>query len=233
LDRSARIGQGALRQRLLRQAATDFRFLLSRNYPRKSALDFVGNRYQLSSAERNILYRAVFTRQVSQARRAKIVRVSDIRGQRLIVDGYNCIITLENAMKGALLVLADDGFVRDTGGIFRRFRQSKQTKEAWSLMARVFRRHGPLCVNILLDAPYARSGQLASSMNRWMSEDRVPGQAKTVQGTEKALASIAGIKISADSIIIDNSDKVFDLAGHIIRYILKRPLIRLDVLSSR
>ena len=158
-------------------------------------------------------------------RRSKTVRIGEITGERLVVDGYNCLITMENAMKGTPVVLADDGFVRDIGLVFRRFRQSERTKKAWSLIARILHRYPPLSVLMWLDAPYARSGELASSINRWMREDSIKGQACTLTRNERAIAAMDGIKVSADSIIIDNADRVFDLSGHIIRRILKkRPL---------
>ena len=212
---------------LLRPAATDFRFLLSRKYPRKSALNFVGNHYQLSSVERNLLYRSVFTRAVARKRRAKTVRIGELAGRKLVIDGYNCLITLENALKEKALVLADDGFVRDTGLVFRGFRQSALTRKAWFLVTSVLKRYRPSFVHVMLDEPYARSGELAVLVNRWMAEEGVHGHAETTRNTERQIAAMEGIKATADSNIIDHADMVFDMAGHVIRYILKKRLIRM------
>jgi len=216
----------SIRRDLLRPAAVDFRFLLSRSYPRKSALNFVGNRYQLDFVERNVLYRGVFSREISRKRRSITVRIGELQGERLVIDGYNCIITLENAMKGTPVVLADDGFVRDTGLVFRRFRASERTRKAWSLVSRVLGRYPPSSTLLLLDAPYAKSGELSSSINRWMEADGIKGLARTVTRNETAVAAMEGIKASADSVIIDHVDRVFDLSGHIIRRILRKKVIR-------
>ena len=215
-----------IRDKILKKAAVDFRFLLSRGYPRGSALGFVGNHYQLSSLERNILFRAVFTRRVAAHRRSKLVKIGEITGQRLVIDGYNCIITLENALKGIPLVAADDGFVRDMGLVFRRFRQSERTKQAWGLISKVFSHYPPSSVYILLDAPYSGSGRLGATLNRWMAEAKIRGRATTAMRNEKAIGAMEGIKVSADSVIIDYSDRVFDLAGHIIRRLLKKRPMR-------
>ncbi|MBW2350322.1 MAG: DUF434 domain-containing protein, partial [Deltaproteobacteria bacterium] len=118
----------AFRKDLLRPAALDFRFLLSRGYPRKSALLFVGNHFQLHQGERDLLYRGVFTRKQSMARCAKIVRVGTIKGEKLAIDGHNILITLESAIKRRPLLLADDNFVRDISRIFRRFRPTDRTR---------------------------------------------------------------------------------------------------------
>ncbi len=216
----------SIRVRLLNTAAVDFRFLLSRNYPRKSALNFVGNRYQLDSMERNLLFRGVFTRRVAAERRSKMVRVGEIRGNRVVIDTYNCLITLENALRGLPVVLADDGFVRDAGLVFRGFRPSGRTRIAWGYISSVLKRYPPSFTLLLLDAPYAGSGDLSATLNKWMKEDGLAGRASTTAKNEKEIAAMEGIKISADSVVLDFSDRVFDLAGHIIRRIIrKKPLM--------
>ncbi len=216
-----------IRMELLRPAARDYRFLLARNYSRKSALTFVGNHYQLSSTERNILYRSVFPRAVAKMRRAKMVSADGLKGRILLVDGHNCLITLENAMRGIPVVLADDGFIRDAGLVFRGFKQSGRTRHAWLLISEFLKYYRPKHIYVLLDAPYSGSGRLASSMNVWLSEAGLKGEALTLKRPEREIAAMKGVKISADSIIIDHADTVFDLAGHIIRYKLRRQSIKI------
>ncbi len=226
MENSSRKKAESLRHDLLRLAAVDFRFLQSRSYPRKSALNFVGNRYQLDSVERNLLYRGIFSREISRKRRSIAVSTGELKGERLIIDGYNCLITLENAMKGTPVVLADDGFVRDTGLVFRKFRASELTRRVWSLVSGLLGRYPPSFTLLLLDAPYAKSGELCASINRWMETDGIEGRARTVTRNETAIAAMDGIKASADSVIIDHADRVFDLSGHIIRRILRKKVIR-------
>ncbi|RPJ04542.1 MAG: DUF434 domain-containing protein, partial [Deltaproteobacteria bacterium] len=45
----------------LRKAAEDFHYLLNRGYPRKAALELVGNRYCLVYDQRHLLHRGVFS----------------------------------------------------------------------------------------------------------------------------------------------------------------------------
>ena len=205
----------------LKAAEVDLRFLLRRNYQRDSALSFVGNHYQLGALERNLLYRGVFTRETAKKRRSKTVNVRRLEGAPLIVDGYNCFITLENCLDGQPMIYADDGFVRDARRVFRSYRPSQKTLHAWSLIARVLRRHPPSFILVLLDAPYSGSGKFASNINRWLKAEDLSGNARTETRNESFVASIQGIKASADSVIIDKSDRVFDLAGYIIKKILK------------
>ncbi|MEA1991703.1 MAG: DUF434 domain-containing protein [Thermodesulfobacteriota bacterium] len=207
----------ALRKDLLRPAARDFRFLLSRGYPRKSALLFVGNHFQLHQGERDLLYRGVFTREQSMARCAKIVRVGAIKGERLIIDGHNVLITLESAIKRRPLLLADDNFVRDISRIFRRFRPTDRTKAAWTFVEGLLSDYQPCHVTVLLDAPLPKSGELAARIRQWMKHAKIKGDVTTATRPESSLLALEGIKASADSVIIDRSTRVFDLAGHIIR----------------
>lgn len=205
------------RKNLLRSAARDFRFLLGRGYPRKSALSFVGNHFQLHQGERDLLYRGVFTRKQSIVRRAKMVCVKEIKGEKLIIDGHNVLITLESAIKRRPLLLANDNFVRDISRIFRRFRPTDRTKAAWALVEGLLSDYPPYYVTVLLDAPLPKSGELAARIRQWMKYSKIKGDVTTAARPESSLLALEGIKASADSVIIDRSTKVFDLAGHIIR----------------
>ncbi|PXF56230.1 MAG: hypothetical protein C4B58_14205 [Deltaproteobacteria bacterium] len=207
----------ALRKDLLRPAARDFRFLLNSGYPRKSALLFVGNHFQLHQGERDLLYRGVFTKEQSMARCAKIVRVGAIKGEKLIIDGHNILITLESAIKGRSVLLADDNFVRDISRIFRSFRPTERTKAAWTLVEGLLSDYPPCHVTVLLDAPLPKSGELAARIRQWMKHAKIKGDITTAARPESSLLALEGIKASADSVIIDRSTRVFDLAGHIIR----------------
>ncbi|MFO8240142.1 MAG: DUF434 domain-containing protein [Dissulfuribacterales bacterium] len=207
----------AFRKELLKPAAQDFRFLLSRGYPRKSALLFVGNHFQLHQGERDLLYRGVFTRKQSTSRCAKIVQVKTIKGEKLIIDGHNVFITLESAIKRRPVLLADDNFVRDISRIFRRFRPTYHTKAAWALIEGLLSDYPPYHVTVLLDAPLPKSGELGVRIRQWMKCAKIKGDVTTATKPESSLLALDGIKASADSVIIDRSTRVFDLAGHIIR----------------
>src|SRR4030042_200150 len=79
----------------LQKAAQDFRYLLNRGYPRKAALELVGNRYQLISENRHLLHRGVFSVRDSKRRLRKKIPLKIIKNRNLAIDGYNVIITIE------------------------------------------------------------------------------------------------------------------------------------------
>ncbi len=218
-----------IRTDLCASAAQDYRYLLSRAYPAKSALEFVGNHFQLRREERDFLFRAVCSPEKARTRRAKTVPVQDMRGCRLVVDGYNCLITLESALRGRSLIIGDDGFVRDVARVFRKFRPTEHTKQAYRLMESLLSCYPPDEALIFLDAKMSASGELASRINRWGAEGQMHIRCITVQCAEKRLATLKGIKASADSVIIDGADRVFDLAGYIIINRLRSDPLRLVV----
>ncbi len=198
-------------------AAQEIRFLIRRGYPRDSALNFTANHHQLSKAERELLFRGVFGREKARARKKKKVLARRLKGEVLLVDGYNVIITLESGMSGRPLVLGDDGFVRDISRVFRGFRATELTKRAWREINSFLKAHRPCRTEVMLDAPMSRSGLLASRITRWLNGAGLEGEAVTVRSPERRMLASEGIKAGADSVVLDRADRVFDLAGHILR----------------
>ncbi len=217
-----------LREDLYLPAARDLRFLLSRGYPRESALKFVGDHYQLHQRERDLLYRGVYPLDVASSRKRKMITPSALKGRRLVVDGYNVLITLESALKNKDLLLADDGFTRDVSRVFRGFRPTALTKHVWTTVLTFLKDYPPKETIVLLDSPISKSGELALRICRWFAETHLNGKALTTPCTEREMLKIPGIYASADSFIIEKAEWIFDLAGHLIRRRLRLSPIRLS-----
>ena len=204
-----------LRTENIQAAAMDFRFLLSRGYPRKPCLDLVGNRYQLTSDQRNLLHRGVFSENDSRSRKKKQVPFSWVSGQKLAIDGYNVLITVEAGLCGRPLVLADDGFIRDISGLSGNFRRTKTTEKALTLILDELKRSKQIL--FLFDTPISKSGELAEEVRRRLNEACLPGDAQAVKVPEHILIGFPGIVATSDTAVIDASEKALDLAGHILR----------------
>ena len=112
------------------KAADDFRFLLNRGYPRDASLELIGNRYSLDRDHRPLLRRGVFAASVAGERRSKKVSLEEIRDKAVAIDGYNCLITLESALKAKAILLADDAFIRDISGVSGSYRESPEIGRA-------------------------------------------------------------------------------------------------------
>jgi hypothetical protein len=209
----------------LQDAAKDFRYLLDRGYPRKAALELVGNRYQLSFDERHLLHRGVFSEADSKSRRRKLLRLRDLRGHDLAIDGYNVLITVEAGLCGRPLILADDGFVRDISGLSGNFRKTATTEKTLELILNELKKSKPRRVLFLFDAPISKSGELAEEVRGRLNETSLPGDALAVKVPEKILIGFPGIVATSDTAIIDPSERVVDLAGHVLRTRIKPKLM--------
>jgi hypothetical protein len=202
---------------LLQAAATDFRFLLARSYPRKNALTLVGNRYSLDETGRRLLHRGVFAPEVAAARRAKLRLLREVPGRPLALDGHNVLITLECAARNLPLVAADDGFIRDVGEISRAFTVSDATDRVLTLMADYLADHptGPL--EVFYDAPLSLSGELARRTREIFASRGLDARAAAVPVPERELTVFPGTIATSDTALIDAHATVVDLAGEIIR----------------
>ncbi len=201
----------------LENAAKDFRYLLNQEYPRKAALELVGNRYGLTFDERHLLHRGVFSDLDSEARRKRIISIKAIQNKDLAVDGHNVLITVEAGLSGRPLILADDGFVRDISGLSGSFKKTEMTQKAIQLIVTYLKKWKPCHVLFLFDAPISKSGILAQEMRASLKKDDLPGDAQAVQVPEKTLIGFQGVVATSDTAILDRSEKVLDLAGDIIR----------------
>jgi len=202
---------------LIKEAAVDFRHLLSRGYSRRAALALVGDRYQLDHTARQILHRGVFAPDAAAARRAKLRLLRDLAGQPLGVDGHNVLITLECAIRKLPLVAGDDGFIRDVGQVSRAFRASPETEQALLLLADylVQQQAGP--VSVFYDAPLSLSGELAQHTREIFAARGLAVAAAAVPVPERELFLCSGPIASSDTALIDAHPAVVDLAGEIIR----------------
>jgi hypothetical protein len=208
-------------------ADDDFRFLLNRGYPRDASLELIGNRYSLDRDHRHLLRRGVFAPSVAEERKNKKIALKGLRGKAVAIDGYNCLITLESALKGKTVLLADDAFIRDISGVSGTYRESPVTSQALGLIMDLLLSAVPSEVLFLLDAPISGSGKLAARIRGLMQERGLSGDAQAVKVPERVMVEYQGIIATSDTALIDQSEQVFDLAGHLITEQLKTPYIDL------
>ena len=209
------------------EAAEDLRYLLNRDYPKDASIQLVGNRYNLDRNGRHLLRRGVFPHALAEKRNAKRISVADLKGNGLAIDGHNCIITLESALKGKTILLADDGFIRDISGVSGGYKETTETQEALEMIMDLLAEAGPREIRFLLDAPISGSGELAALIRGMMRDRGIQGDASAVKVPEHIMARYEGIIASSDTAVIDQAERVFDLAGYLIQKKVGTPYIDL------
>ncbi|MCJ7662739.1 MAG: DUF434 domain-containing protein [Desulfobacterales bacterium] len=214
------------------EAAEDLRYLLNRGYPRDASLQLIGNRYNLDHDHRHLLRRGVFSTTVAGQRRSTKVSLEEIRGTAVAIDGYNCLITLESALKAKAILLADDAFIRDISGVSGGYKAGPETEQALGLIIDLLLHGSPVETLFLLDAPISGSGELAARIRDLMKERGLVGDAQAVKVPERMMVGYKGIIASSDTALIDQSERVFDLAGHLITEHLRIPYIDMNKTTS-
>lgn len=200
----------------LAEAIVDFRYLLNRGYNRQSALKLVGDRYQLSSTERNVLFRGVCSGKIAESRKSKIVPIEHIREKLLAIDGYNVLNTIESALAGKTLLLCDDGLVRDISAVHGKYKISELTGKALLLIFEIFELYTPRSFCFFLDSQVSKSGELASLIRSKISERELSGTAVAVKQADVSLLDYGEVVATSDSVIVDKLNAVVDIPHAII-----------------
>jgi len=199
------------------EAAIDLRYLLERGYRRESALKLIVDKYQLSTNQRLLLYRAVYDSSTAANHKQKIITSDKIRGSKLAMDGYNVLITVESGLRGGLLVLCDDGFIRDISAVHGKYRITNMTEKALSIILKAVQELKPAETNFFYDAQVSKSGQLASQVRRTLRSAGLTGSAYAVERADISTLDFGDIVATSDSVLISKAEAVFDIAGEILK----------------
>ena len=154
---------------------------------------------------------------MAASRKNKRISVGELGGRTVAIDGYNVLITVESLIVGAPVYLCDDGFLRDTRGIFRRYRSSDQTILALREILSILKGSGVGRAEFLLDQQISRSGELAAKIRDMMVEHDVPGSAKTAKDVDRRLKLANCPVATGDGAIIDLASEVVDLPAEVAK----------------
>jgi len=199
-------------------AASEYSWLLSRSYPQKAVLKLVGDKYMLPGDMRQVLYRGVSADQAARSRKSKIGAVR--AGDRVLVDAYNVLFTVNNYLLGKPLFISNDGILRDAGEMRGRITNKPVFTRSVCLMLDVLRLWNSATFILYLDEPVSFSGRLAIELSKDMVQMEIEGEALAVRSPDQKLLSENSDAIcTSDSAIIDRyTGRVVDLP----RYLLEK-----------
>ena len=202
----------------LQAATSDLSWLLERDYALPSALELVGNRYGLTVRQRMAVQRCACTEAQRTEREARRVDVTQLRGRRLAIDGFNVLITLEGALSGGYLFVARDGCVRDVASIHGTYRRVSETDAAIDTVGQALAGWGVAHAVWYLDQPVSNSGRLRARILERAALHGWAWTAEVVHNPGRTLvAETEAVVVSGDSWVIENATCWANLVGELLR----------------
>jgi hypothetical protein len=196
---------------VLRSAVSELSWLLTRDYSLKGALKLVGDRYTLTDRQRLAVARAACSDQSKERRAKTIVPTESIRGEELIVDGFNLIITVEAALSGGLLMICRDGCIRDLSSVHGSYRAVTETVQAIGLIGEALATLEPKSVAWLLDRPISNSGRLAKRIRQFARDQDWNWSVEVAFNPDAEMAASDRMVISSDSHLLDQVPRWLNL----------------------
>lgn len=201
---------------ILRAATSELSWLIGRGYSKGSSLKLVGDRHNLTERQRVAVSRAACSDEQREKRKTSCLYVTSIRNERLAIDGFNLIITIEAALSGGALIHCRDGCIRDLASVHGSYRSVSETERAICLIGDQIALKAPQSVTWFLDRPVSNSGRLAERIRDLAQERNWAWRVEVVNNPDAAIASSGDVVVTSDSIILDRATRWINLVPHII-----------------
>lgn len=198
------------KHQVLREATSDLSWLLGRQYPIVAALKIVGDKFMLQERQRLALRRCACSPRARDDRQEKRISSAQLRDRPLVIDGFNCIITLESALGGGAIFRGQDGAMRDLASVHGSYRRVSETQMAITQLHAVIEKAMPTSVTWYLDRPVSNSGRLAG-----MIRELTHNEVQLVFNPDRSvLEDVSWVVASSDAWVIDNCSTWYDLTSH-------------------
>lgn len=197
----------------LRQAVEDYSLLLTKGYAEKSTLKLVGDRFSLTERQRLAVMRNACSDQQLSSRKRREVKIADLAGQHLAIDGYNILITIEAAMSGGFIFEGRDGCPRDLASIHGTYRKVTETIPAVQLIGEFLKEIGISECLWLLDSPVSNSGRLKTLIRELAEKNGWKWEIKLSISPDAELSKIDTPVATSDSVVLDRCKSWGNLAG--------------------
>ncbi len=197
----------------LRTAASDLRWLLGRDYARKSALKIVGDRYSLTARQRIAVSRCTCSDAEVENRKSRRIDATELEGRDLLIDGFNVLTTVEAALSGGLVLESCDGCFRDMASMHGSYRQVEETRSAIEFVLQFLMARNPGNIEWLLDKPVSNSGRLRAEILGAAESGDLDCDVTLVPDPDRLLVEAhESLVASADSAVLDGCGPWINLA---------------------
>jgi hypothetical protein len=213
----------------LRTALADFSLLLTKGYAEKSTLKLVGDRFSFTKRQRLAIMRSACSDQQLISRQKREIKIADLAGQPIVIDGYNVLITIEAVMGDGVIFKGRDGCFRDLASIHGTYRKVTETIPAVQIIGGFLKETGAANCLWLLDSPVSNSGRLKMLIGELASENNWDWEVELLTSPDAKLIKTDLTIASSDSVVLDGCRRWVNLARAIIEK--KLPKARLVDLS--
>lgn len=176
----------------MRQAVRELSWLLSLDYAPAASLKLVGDHFALKDRQRLAVARAACSDRQREFREQNQLPLESIKGQDLLIDGFNIIVTIEAALSGGVLIKCRDACIRDMSSVHGSYRSVAETEEAIRLISETLLGAEPASALWLLDQPVSNSGRLAQRIRVMAVEHNWPWSVEVVMNPDKVLRASDG-----------------------------------------
>jgi hypothetical protein len=198
------------------KALADYFYLIDHDYPEKGSLKLVGDRYQLETDLRNVLYRSISSSVKNKTRSQRLIQ-NPI--EPLIIDGYNVILTLLNYRLGKFVFISTDDICRDAGALFGKFGNNPLFSQCAELMVKYLSAFEHPDIKIYLDSPVSYSLKHKQLLLALFQKKMMNIQVEVVHSADHAIKENSGGTVAtSDSVIIDAcNNPIIDLPRLILQ----------------
>ena len=215
----------AVEEPVLRQATEELSWLLERGYSQTAALKLVGDHLGLRERQRLAVLRSSCGDCVAAERRRRRLTVAELQGQRLAVDGFNCLITSEAILSGGLLLRGRDQALRDLASVHGSYRPVQETERALRIIGDVIAGAAPAEVRWFLDRPVSNSGRLRGLIDAMAASAGWPWQVELVNNPDREIAATGWVAASTDAWLLDRCPHWVCLPDAVVARATDRPWI--------
>ena len=196
----------------LRDATCDLSWLLTKQYASNSALKLVGDRYSLTARQRLAIARCACGDDAVANRRQHQVHVAAMQNQELWIDGFNVLTSIEAALSGGVILHARDGCYRDMASMHGNYRKVEETMASIRILGESISDWNVGSCRWFLDEPVSNSGRLKTMLRVAAEECGWRWQIELVPDPDGVLIRSDQIVATADSQILDQAKRWFNLA---------------------
>lgn len=217
-------------QEKLQHALEDLYYLLGRDYPIKASLALAGNRYQLVKRQLQALQGMACSANELGIRKNTELSPDALKGETILLDGFNVLIILETALSGGFVFEGLDGCYRDISSVHGSYRTVETTEQALILIGKTLQQLQLQKVIWVFDAPVSNSGKLKSACYEIAGKHNFPWVILLENAPDKYLIENSGLICSSDGWVLNECKSWFNLGAYIINQL---PAIKLLSFNKR